>query len=53
MPQCQQDTLCGVAMSPDLQQMLTTQPDLCSIVAECQVLCPASMCRLNVSRRRM
>lgn len=40
--QCAVNTLCGVPISSDLQQLLGTAPDYCSIVSECQVQ-PCSM----------
>lgn len=37
MPQCQRDTICDVALSADMQAPLASQPDFCSILAECKV----------------
>lgn len=37
MLQCQRNTICGLAISEDLQELLTAQPDFCDILSECQV----------------
>lgn len=33
---CQHDTICGISISADLQGLLASQPDFCSILAECE-----------------
>ncbi len=47
--QCAVDTLCGVALSQPMQQMLTVLTDYCTIAAECQVIIDTSLlaARLN------
>ena len=35
--QCREDTICGLSISSELQDMLTAQPDLCDILSECKV----------------
>ena len=37
MLQCREDTICGLSISSELQDMLTAQPDLCDILSECKV----------------
>ena len=37
LPQCAQDTICGVSISPALQNQLGFYPDYCSIISSCEV----------------